>query len=750
MSTAMDYTRGEQWLIGESRFCREQLGKVESVFSLGNGYMGLRSATEEGYLGERRGLFVAGCFNCANENEVTELPNGPDVLGAELTLNGCRFALDTGKILSYDRTLNLRTGELRRSVTWEAPEGAQYQLDFSRFVSRARLPLIGQKITLRPISGEVDVVLRSGLNGQMTNSGAQHFLELQKRSYDRKYLQYTSKTNQSAIDFVATQTHLFQVNREARHIPGVMAMGRRKIFGDYALHLNGGDILVVEKLSTIHTSRDKALEACTTQEIQEYGLAAIREVEALGYDALFAESKALWEREWAESEIQVTSENPFDQLAIRFAQYHLSIMTPSHDDRMSVGAKGLSGEGYKGHTFWDCDQFVLPYFTFTQPEKAKSLCSYRYNTLPGARKKAEEGGFQGAQFPWESAWVSDGEVTPALGDADLVTGLPQVIWTGKIEQHITADVVYGIWQYVQATGDAAFLREKGYPVILETARFWCSRLEEGPDGRLHLNDVIGPDEYKEHVNDNAYTNYMAWWNMTLAKKCLETLGGEGELQAKLADCIARIYLPQPDETGLMAQDATYLTLRDIDLTKYKNQDYVLGIYKDYNAHQLNSIQVSKQADILILFYLLENLFDEKTKAVNYRYYEARTLHDSSLSLSTHCILASDLDEREQAYGFFRKASEIDLGPNMRSSDEGIHSASIGGIWQSLIFGLAGVRLTDGVLRIRPRLPKAISRIAFPLWWQGERLKVMVEGNTITIHNTQRGTTHVYTDCYQSR
>lgn len=759
MKTTMKYDTQNSWKVGESRFDREYLGKAEAVLSLGNGYLGLRSATEEGYYGEKRGLFVAGTFNKCDPTEVTEIPNAPDVTEMEFYLDGERFCLDTGHTEEYSRDLDLCTGELTREVVWTGEKGRAFAFSFSRFVSRKRLPLIGQRVKLRSLDGDVKVRIRSGINGQITNSGAQHFLEKEKRSYQKYYLQYTAETSESGILFVLTTAHQLTLDGVPVREAPVLAMGRRRVFCDYEILLPKGSTLCVEKLSAVHHSRDKLLRGKSGQDIQKYAIGFMKEAEGLGYEWLLQESRRVWEKEWKEWGILLESADPFDQLAIRFAQYHLAVMDPAHDARMSIGAKGLSGEGYKGHTFWDCDQFVLPYYIFTFPRRARKLEKYRYSTLEGARRKALDGGFQGAQFPWESAWASDGEVTPAFGDADLVTGRPQVIWTGKIEQHISADVAYGVWQYWKVTGDDRFMENCGFEMILDTARFWCSRLEEGEDGRLHLNNVIGPDEYKEHVNDNAYTNYMAWWNMDKARELLEELPKSrpeiykrlhkslslSELPERLSDCLQRMYLPRPDERGLIAQDSTYLTLKDIDLSKYKAQDYVLGIYKDYNAEQLNHIQVSKQADILILFYLLEHLFDQKTARVNWDYYEARTLHDSSLSLSTHCILAADLDERERAYEFFRKACEIDLGPNMKSSDEGIHSASIGGIWQCVVFGFAGVRMVDGTLRIRPRLPENIRKIQFHICFRGERLGITVEKNRFSVEKEATGEVQEYVD-----
>ena len=211
---------------------------------------------------------------------------------------------------------------------------------------------------------------------------------------------------------------------------------------------------------------------------------------------------------------------------IRFAQYHMQLMTPAHDRRMNIGAKGLSGEGYKGHTFWDTEIFLLPYFIFTMPEVARSLEEYRYLSLPGAHAKAAQGGFKGAQFPWESAWLDDGEVTPEFLGTDILTGLPTKVWSGLIEIHITADVAFGVWQYYICTGDQEFMDRYGYEIILDCAKFWLSRLETGEDGLLHMNDVVGPDEFKEHVNDNAFTNYMARWNIGKAIEDREYLKAE--------------------------------------------------------------------------------------------------------------------------------------------------------------------------------------------------------------------------------
>lgn len=734
----MDYSRAKDWIVAERGFEPEHLGKCESIMCQGNGYLCLRNATDEFNPREQRDLFVAGTFNKFDDNEVTELPNAADVSRLEIKLDGQRFSLLTGTVEDYDRTLDLKTGETVRKVVWKAPNGRRYELCFRRFVSMDRLHVIGQKLCVRPLDGEALLDIAGGIDGRMTNSGSQHFSEGDKRLFKGRHMQYSQTTGQSKIDFVFNTTFSFAMDGEARGEPGFIVIDRRMIAQEYQITIPAGSTLCVEKLSSVYTSRDRDSEGLSYDELHDKALAGHEAACELGYDELLSESAAAWARKvWDNIPVTIDAENEFDQLAMRFAQYHLHVMTPAHDNRMNIGAKGLSGEGYKGHTFWDTEMFILPYFIYSAPEIAKSLEEYRFLSLPGAHKKAGGNGYEGAQFPWESAWIDDGEVTPVWGAADIVTGPPTKIWSGFIEQHITADVAYGAWEYYMVTGDEDFMERCGYELILDTAKFWASRLEEGEDGKLHINDVVGPDEYKEHVDDNAFTNHMAAWNIRKALeycgllrsekpalyKALDEKLGLAALEPVWEDKLSRLYLPQPREDLVIPQDRTYLTLKDIDLTKYKKQENVGSIYRDYNQEQITHIQVSKQADILIMFLLLENQFSAEVKAANWNYYEPRTLHDSSLSLSTHCILALDMGNREMAYELFQKAAAIDVGPNMKTSDAGIHAASLAGVWQSVVFGFGGVRMLDGRLRMNPSLPESWRGLDFFIHWQGQKLHV---------------------------
>lgn len=745
------------WVIAENAFDARFLAKFETIMCQGNGYLGLRAATEEAYTGEQRNLFIAGTFNRFAHQEVTELPNAADMVQLDITLNGVPFHLEKGTIHVYRRELDLRQGELWREIVWEDEEGVMYKLCFRRFVSLEDRHLIGMRTEITPLNRDADITIRSGINGQMTNSGAQHFLEGERRIFDREMLQLTATTTESGIHFVHTCHHLLHQDGTRLNSLPIPSIERRKVMLTYKVKAETGKCIALDKIATVHTSIDtewtyhQPENLHTLQEIARNHLVQASEK---GFERLFAESEQVWKQQWANARIEIQSEDPFDQLAIRFAQYHLLLMTPAHDSRFSVGAKGLTGEGYKGHVFWDTEIFVLPYFLYTDPKIARNLAEYRYHTLNGARKKAKDNRYRGAMYPWESAATGE-EETPEWGPIDVDTGTPTYIWTGKIEQHITADVAYGVWHYYQATGDQEYMDSYGYEIILETAAFWASRLEwSKEDRKYHICEVIGPDEYKEHVNNNAFTNYLAYWNITKAIECIRklmqaqsdvyfALDSQFALPERLREweeIVELIYLPQPDtDTLIIPQDDTYLHKQVIDLEKYRKQERVATILADYSMTQLSDFQVSKQADILVLFYLLEDWFSKETKAANWHYYEPKTLHDSSLSLSTHSILACDVNDLELAYQMFAKAARVDLGPNMHSCDEGIHAASIGGIWKAVIMGFGGVRSWEGTLRLNPKLPPSWKSLSFPLAWRGERLQVKVTRDKLLVERLTTGT-----------
>ncbi|MCK5130455.1 MAG: glycoside hydrolase family 65 protein [Clostridiales bacterium] len=748
----MRYNNGKEenknWIISEDTFDSYHLGKCESIMCLGNGYLGVRSSTEESYINAMRGTFIAGSFNKCEANEVTELPNIPDVIGMELLLDGTQFSLDKGQVIDYSRDINLKNGQLTRTFIW-VYNNLKYKFTIHRFVSLENIHLVCQKIEMTPLSQDMELELKSGINGQVTNNGAAHFVEGDKRIYENRFIQYVTKTNESDIAFFVNTTHNISIDCCLCDSQGLSAMDRRKVLLEHNIIVPKGSKLVIEKISNFHTTNDCDNKIHDLKALKEYTYRRLEKQANVGYDELFKRSSTVWlEKVWNNYKIEIKGCD-YTQLAIRFAIYHMIIMTPVHDNRMNIAAKGLTGEGYKGHSFWDTDIFVLPFYVYSNPKIARKLLENRYLSIDAARNKAKQEGYEGAMYPWESASINDGEVTPLWGNADVVTGLPIKIWTGILEQHISADITFAIWQYYMITDDLNYMEKYGYEIIFDTATFWASRVEL-QDNKYVIKNVIGPDEYKEHVDNNAFTNYMAHFNVSLAifyyehlsknnKRLFDRLNKKIGIRRKYSswkDCIDKLVLPQPNEDGIIPQADGYLDKKIIKLEKYRNQSQVGNLFKDYNLEQINQMQVLKQADVLLLIFLLESSFSKDVKIANWNYYEPKTLHDSSLSLATHSILANDLGNSELAYSLLNRTIDIDMGQKMKSSDWGIHAASLGGIWQCVVLGFGGVRMVGGILRIEPELPKQWDELKFTIYYKRCKLLIVVDKKKMRI--TRKG------------
>ena len=730
------------WVVAEDAFNAGHIAKCESIFAQGNGYMNLRNALEENYVGQRRGAFITGTFNKALPDEVTELPNLPDVTELRLTVNGERFSMETGTTENYCRKLDLRTGETERTLVWTSPAGARLALRLRRFVSLAREHLAAFFAEITALDGPADLVLESGIDSRVTNTGSQHCTEGEKRLVDGSILQLACRTCQSNIPVTVHCTHRFSAS-PAHSLP---VMERRRFVQRFAFRLEAGATLRMDKLACYCTGRDLTFAAFgrmngveDEQLVLAEGLSVLRQARARCYEELLEESAARWTDYWSKNDVRVDSPDPMDQLGLRFALYHLNIMVKRDDSRVGIGAKGMTGEGYKGHSFWDTEMFLLPHYLLTDPPAARTLLEYRWRSLPGAFKKARENDWQGAMFPWESAWLTDGEVTPLFGAADVVTGQSIPILTGMLEHHITADVAWAVWLYYLATGDDDFMEKFGCDLLVNTACFWASRLEWKRDaGRFEICNVIGPDEYKEHVDNNAFTNHLAAENLRVASLVIgrmrrdwpaawAALSARHDLTALAADFDGKrqkMYLPAPrPEDGLVPQNDQYLQLEQVDLSRYKAQAGVSSISEDYSPAQMNKLMVSKQADLVMLLRVMPDLFDPETRRKNFLFYESRTLHDSSLSHGQHCVLAAWMGLDEMALDLYRHAADIDLGPNPSSSDEGIHSASMGNVWQCAVCGFAGLRWAGEQLVLENHLPASWKSLEFSLEWRGARLAV---------------------------
>jgi trehalose/maltose hydrolase-like predicted phosphorylase len=706
----------QAWVIRESAFTPENLRHKETIFTIGNGYLSVRGAFEEGYPGDGRATFVHGVFDYA-PIVMTELANAPDWLMFNIYLNGERFSLENGTLKDFHQSLDLRSGVLTRQITWQSPAGLEATIIFRRFASLANPHLLLIQCEVSPqFDGEVE--FRASLKGDTDNEGLAHWSWVEQGKKGQAiYLR--NRTRQSAIQ-IATAMRLVRVAGEGDasqywdvvNIPTV----------NLKLHAHPGKPLVVEKYCALVTSRD-------TDTPVNAAIAAVNSVK--DWRTAYQENARAWEKEWERTDVIIEGDEEA-QISTRFNLFQLLIAAPRQDDRVNIGAKTLSGFGYRGHSFWDTEIFMLPLFIFTAPAIARNLLNYRFRNLPGARAKAHENGFEGAQFPWESA--GDGvEVTPTwVPDFTNRTKMVR-IWTGEIELHITADIAYAANKYWQVTGDDAWLIEKGAELILDTAKFWGSRSEWNPSrNRYQIMDVIGPDEYHDHIDNNAMTNRMAQWNLQTGLDLVEWL--KENAPARAAELIARLDLSPArlehwrdviqkmyfnvSANGLIEQFEGFFERRYVDLAAMEPRTESAQVI--FGIEGANQTQVLKQPDVLIMLYLLQQYYSHDVVQLNYDFYTPRTDHTygSSLGPSIQAIMACEVGRQEEAYEHFIRAVRADLRDARGNARDGIHGASAAGTWQAVVFGFAGLRITDGGWSVNPRLPRHWRRLAFKFYYKG--------------------------------
>ena len=452
-----------------------------------------------------------------------------------------------------------------------------------------------------------------------------------------------------------------------------------------------------------------------------------------GIDGIIADQRAAWARRWREMDIRVEGDARL-QHAIRFALFHLDASI-GRQREAPLGPRGLTGPGYKGHVFWDSEIFMLPFFAATRPAAARAMLAYRVRRLEAAQQVAHEAGLRGAWFPWESA--ADGrDVTPrwVVGP----DGRRIDVWTGLRELHVIADIAWATVWYTAWSGDRPFLDGDGRRILIETARFWASRLERDRDGTAHLRGIIGPDEYHELVDDNAYTNVMARWNLRAAADAVERTGFTAGLpdRAEVADwrdVAGRIVDGLDPSTGLYEQFAGFHALEPLRIADLTDRpvwgDVFLGRERTRQA------QVVKQTDVLMLHHLVPDEVAPGSLEVNLDYYEPRTAHGSSLSPGTHAALLARAGRFEAALDALEMTAYLDLDDRTGTAAEGLHIPTMGGLWQALAMGFAGIRPAGDALAVDPRLPPAWSLLEVPVRFRGRRLRATVEHERVTLRSS---------------
>ena len=609
MEHALEPTADPAWVLDADGYDPLRESSLESRFAISNGFLGVRGAravTRGARWVVPPRTYVAGLFDTPGTERATPgLVPAADWLQVRILLPGGALVHHPGDVSSHRMTLDVRRGVLLSESRQLKTPDVGIRLRTLRLVSLSDRAVGMQLIQLEIEDGEVDVTLEASFEG--VNLG------LVSEQLDQDLGVW--RTQRSGKSVAMATTSSLQI--DGHDLPPT-ALGQLK--WSWSWKSRPGQVVCFERSVAVARSDTQGLDPGRGAR-DKLGVAR-----HLGWRGVVAAHEAAWASRWQCSDVEVDGDAAAQQ-ALRFAVYHLNSAANPADERVSIGARALTGDDYRGHVFWDTEIFLLPFYVMTWPEAARALLMYRFHTLDGARRKAARMGWRGALYAWESA-DSGAETTPEHAiapDRQVVD-----ILCGKQEQHISADVAYGVWQYWQATGDDEFLLDTGAEILLETGRFWSSRAQPEADGYHHIRGVIGPDEYHEHIDDNAFTNVMARWNIRRALDVTALLRERWpERWARLASRLAlddtelKQWLNVAEtmatgldvRTGLFEQFAGFFALEDIDLTNYSGRsvpmDVVLG------RERTRSSQVIKQADVVALLGLLPEEFVGETGAANF-------------------------------------------------------------------------------------------------------------------------------------
>ncbi|OGH99246.1 MAG: hypothetical protein A2039_04325 [Candidatus Melainabacteria bacterium GWA2_34_9] len=703
----------------------------ETIFSMGNGYIGTRNSLEELYPQSTPGTFLAGFYEKDIYNDFNILVKIPDWTRIKIFVDEEQLDLTNNETLFHRRYIDLNNGCVVRE--WQCADniGRITSIKTIKYISVSNKHELGKCLLIKPENYTGNLRVLSGID---CNTADFNYLINQNLSIDN-HASVQMKSKFSNKEFMMLQkSTLFSINDNLTSINSnyqtINNFGGS--FEEWKWLAEVGKIYNIKSLTTIYSNMD-------TIHFKE---AAQEDVLKLGND--FFETSAQehvkkWGKRWSESNVNITG-SECDQKFIDFALYHLIISGEFSGDSYSVPARNLSGEAYKGHVFWDTEMFLLPFFTYTKPEIARKLLLYRYKTLNGARQHAKEAGFKGASFAWESTDTGQ-EMTPS--HVILPNGNVIYILSGQYENHLSSDIAYAIWKYWQATEDREFLVNHGAEILFETARFCESLIKLENDGLYHIPTVIGPDEYHEKVNDNAYTNYLVRHNFEIAAKTYDFIENNYSEELSLLkkkiklknsevknweNYAGKIYSGFDEKTGLFEQFKGFYDLEYMDLKQFEPRSVPMDII--LGQEKTKKTQIIKQADVLMFLYLFGENFSEEIVRKNYEFYEPRTGHGSSLSPGLHSLIAARIGKTDEAYDYFVKNAKIDLNDEFGNSAGGIHIASQGATWMSVVMGFAGMCPADKGLIFDPHMPEYWEDIEFSAKWQGQDLNIKLNKKEI--------------------
>ena len=719
----------DAWLVAEESYRPLENLTYESLFCLANGYMGSRASHEEG--GVRKTLpanYVHGVFD-RSEAFMRELCNTPDWTKLKIYHECEPIDLEGGALTDYIRVLDMRRGFVAKHYVTQNEDGCRTQVEILKLLSRAHPNLGLIRLYVTPLNYEGLLEFENIIDATVTN-----FID-----FPRFRVKHLKTGEVSCLDgmgcYVESQTrdHGLPVGTGTYVRCAHLRSRTFKPYGEVACEFfdapaEKGQTLCVEKFGAVATGRDGAgVRAQVKRHLQD--------VSDRGFDRELEQHFLACERMWDRADLTITGDGKLSH-AVRFNIFHLMSTPSPTDNRVNIGAKLIHGEEYGGHAFWDTELFVLPFFDYVFPETARNLAEYRYHLLDKALENAKANGYAGAKYPWESADTGDEECPAWTIDPD---GTCYRCHVAEYEHHVTAAVAYGARQYALITGDESFMETMGLEILLQTARFWASRMVYNQEqDRYEILAVTGPDEWHEPVNNNAYTNHLARWNILEALSILEQY--RHEKPAVYAKLVSKLRLTENElsvwrhradklflqaEKGLIEQFDGYFQIPDAFVTQWDEN----GMPKMPEAcigKRGMQRKILKQADVVMLMHLMPYAFDLETRRENFHYYEQRTLHRSSLSPSIHCMAGLSVGDDSRAYQYLERSAYVDLANNQRNTREGLHAASAGGTWQCVTLGYCGMGVTpEGVLSFTPRLPEKWTRVDFCIMWRGSPLRVTV-------------------------
>ncbi|MFV0460404.1 MAG: glycoside hydrolase family 65 protein [Actinomycetales bacterium] len=755
----LDRTRfpANEWRLVETRHEDDDLGTTETLFAVGNGYLGMRANPEEGRASAQHGTFINGFHETWDIHHAEEafgfartgqtIVNVPDTQTIKLYVDDEPLMLQVAELESYERSIDFADGVYRRDLIWRTPSGKRVKVSSSRMVSFIERHVVIYTFEVTMLSGFAPVVISSQLVNRQ--DGADEYHPVGANSADTFDPRKAGKFN-----------HRVLVNEGEWHHGNRMMVGYRTansgmtigVGVDHQIETENtfdafirSDEDLIKQVVRVRAERDKPIRitkfaayhtsrGVPVRELFDRCRRTLDRVREQGIDHYLVNQRSWLDRFWRHTDVRVAG-HPELQQAIRWALFQLA-QAAARADTLGVAAKGVTGSGYEGHYFWDTEVYVIPFLAYTNPEMARNALRFRARMLPKARARARELAMRGALFPWRTVNGEEASAYYAAGTAQF---------------HINADVAYALMKYCEATGDEDFLYGQGVEILVETARMWADIgfwRETGPDdtreATFHIHSVTGPDEYTTVVNNNLFTNVMAKYNLAKASGVMRTFGVRrpeeyasfasrmdltpAEIQ-EWAECAEGMFIPYDETLGVHPQDEHFLERELWDLENTPGELRPLLLH--FHPLVIYRFQVLKQADVVLALFLQGDQFSLSEKRADFEYYDPITTGDSTLSAVVQSIIAAEVGYADMALKYFRTGLYVDLADLHQNTTDGVHIASAGGVWNALVCGFGGMRDHSGALSFDPRLPKEWTELTFSLLLLGSRLEVNLRQEEIS-------------------